>query len=64
MHFFKNLLLYSKALVRQTTYVGMVCQNCKIHDYQDRVVVQERGYLSHIVKMHYFFKNILLFSQA
>ena len=28
------------------------------------VLVQERGHISHIVKMHYFFKNILLHSQA
>ena len=28
------------------------------------VLVQERGHISHIVKMHYFFKNLSLYSQA
>ena len=27
-------------------------------------LVLGRGHLSHIVKMHYFFKNLLLYSQA
>ena len=28
------------------------------------VLVLGRGHISHIVKMHYFFKNLLLYSQA
>ena len=28
------------------------------------VLVLECGHISHIVKMHYFFKNLLLYSQA
>ena len=28
------------------------------------VLVLGRGYISHIVKLHYFFKNILLYSKA
>ena len=28
------------------------------------VLVLERGHLSHIVKMHYFFKNLPLYSQT
>ena len=28
------------------------------------ILVQGHGHISHIVKMHYFFKNLLLYSQA
>ena len=28
------------------------------------VLLQRRGHISHIIKMHYFFKNLLLYSQA
>ena len=28
------------------------------------VLVLGRGHISHIMKMHYFFKNLLLYSQA
>ena len=28
------------------------------------VLVLERGHISHIVKMHYFFNNLLLYSKA
>ena len=38
--------------------------NCKFHDPGVVVLVLGRGHISHIVKMHYFFKNLLLYSQA
>ena len=28
------------------------------------VIVQRRGHICHVMKMHYFFKNLLLYSQA
>ena len=28
------------------------------------ILVKERGHRSHIVKLHYFFKNLLLYSQT
>ena len=36
----------------------------KFHDPRAGVLVLERGRLSYIVNMHYFFKNLLLYSQA
>ena len=70
MYFLKNLLLYSGAWSRQT--------KCKVRMTKERVrstkivnfmtpgagvLVLGRGHVSHIVKLHYFFKN-LLYSQA
>ena len=34
------------------------------HDPRVRGSVLGRGHISHIVKMHYFFKNLLLYSHA
>ena len=64
MYFFKNLLLYSQALIRQTKYVVMMTieGSTKIVNFMTPgvgVLVLGRGHISHIVKMHYFFKNLL-----
>ena len=69
MYFLKNLLLYSQALIRQTKYVVMMIKegSTKIVNFMTPgagVLVLGRGHISHIVKMHYFFKNLLLNSQA
>ena len=69
MYFFKNLLLYSQALIRQTKYVVMMTKegSTKIVNFMTPgagILVLGRGHISHIVKMHYFFKNLLLYSQA
>ena len=68
MYFLKNLLLYSQALIRQTKSVVMMTKewSTKIVNFMTPgvgVLVLGRGHISHIVKMHYFFKNLLLFSQ-
>ena len=69
MYFLKNLLLYSQALIRQTKYVLMMTKegSTKIVNFMTPgagVLVLGCGHISHIVKMHYFFKNLLLNSQA
>ena len=68
MYFLKNLFLYSQALIRQTKYVVMMTkEGSKIVNFMTPgagVLVLGRGHISHIVKMHYFFKNLLLYSQA
>ena len=68
-YFFINLLLYSQALIRQTKYVVMMTKEgspkiINIMTPGAGVLVLGRGHISHIVKMHYFFKNHLLNSQA
>ena len=65
MYFLKNLLLYSQALIRQTKYVVMMTkeESTKIVNFMTPrvgVLVLGQSHLSHIVKMHYFFKNLLL----
>ena len=69
MYFFKNLLLYSRELFQQTKYIVMVTKegSIKIVNFMTPkagVLVVGRGHLSHIVKMHYFSKNRLLYSLA
>ena len=69
MYFLKNLLLYSQALIRQTKSVVMMTKewSTKIVNFMTPglgVLVLESGDISHIVKLHYFFKNLLLYSQA
>ena len=69
MYFFKNLLLYSGAWFRQTKCIVMIIKEgfTKIVNFMIpgvAVLVLGRGHISHIVKMHYFFSNLLLYSQA
>ena len=68
-YFFKNLLLYSQAYIRQTKYIVLINKegSTKIVTFMTPgagVLVLGCGHISHIVKMHYFFKNLLLYSQA
>ena len=68
-YFFKNLLFNSQALIRQTKYVVMMTKegSTKIINFITPgvgVLVLGRGHISHRVKMHYFFKNLFLYSQA
>ena len=68
-YFFKNLLLNSQAHIRQTNYVVMMTKegSTKIVNFMTPgvgVLVLGYGYISHIVNMHYFFKNLLLYSGA
>ena len=68
-YFFKNLLFNSQALIRQTKYVVMMTKegSTKFVNFMTPgagVLVLWCGHISHIVKMHYFFKNLLLNSQA
>ena len=68
MNFLKNLFLYSGAWFSQTKCIEMMTKevSTKIVNYFTPgvgVLVQGRGHISHKVKMHYFFKN-LLYSQA
>ena len=68
-YFFKNLLLNSQALIRQTKYVVVMTKegSTKIVNLMTPgagVRVLRRGHISHRVKMHCFFKNLLLYSQA
>ena len=69
MYFFKNLLLYSGAWFRQTKYIEMMTKegSTKIVNFMTPgagVLALGHGHISHIVKIHYFFKNLLLYSQA
>ena len=58
---FKNLLLYSRAWMRQCEYILMMTKerSTKIVDFMTSrawILVTERGSISHYaVKMHYFF---------
>ena len=68
-YFFKNLLLYSQAYIRQTKYIVMMTKerSTKIVNFMTPgagVLVLGRGHISHIMKMHYFFKNLLLYLKA
>ena len=70
LYFFNNLLLYSHAGIDQTTkYVVMMTKEgfTKIINFMTPgagVLVLGRGHISHIVKLHYFFNDLLLYSQA
>ena len=68
-YFFKNLLLFSQAKIKQTKYIVMMNKegSSKIVTFMTpraEVLVLGCGHISHIVKMHYFFKSLLLYSQA
>ena len=62
IYFFKNLLLYSRAWFRQTKYVVIMTKegSTKIVNFMipgAGVLVLGRGHISHLVKMHCFFKK-------
>ena len=61
MVFFKNLLLYSQALIRQTKYMVMLTEegSTNIVNFMTPgagFLLLGCGHISHIVKMHYPFK--------
>ena len=68
-YFFKNFLLYSQALIRQTKNVVMMTKEWsnKFVNFMTPwagVLVLGCGRISHIVKLHNFFNNLLLYIQA
>ena len=68
-YFFKNLLLYSQAYIRQTKYIIMMTKegSTKIVTFMTPragVLALGRGHISHIMEMHFSYKNHLLYSQA
>ena len=63
-YFFKNLLLYSQEYIGQTKYIVLINKegSTKIVTFMTPgagVLLLGCGHLSHIVKMYYFFKNLL-----
>ena len=69
MYFLKNLLLYSGACFRQNKCVVMMTKKGSTHivNYmtpEAGVLALGCGHIHHIVKMHFSFKNLLLYSQA
>ena len=61
--------VYPQALIRQTKYIVMLTIECstKIVNFMTPgagVLVLVRGHRSHLAKMHYFFKNLLLYPQV
>ena len=68
-YFFNNLLLYTQAQIRQSKYVVMMTKevSTKIINFMTpgaEFLVLGRGHIRQTVKMHYFFKNRLFYSQA
>ena len=68
-YFFKTLLLYSQAQIRQTKYIVIMTmeRSTKIVNFMTPgagVLVLGRGHISHLMKIHYFFTNHLLYSEA
>ena len=64
-YFFKNLL-YSQKKIRQSRYMIMMIKEGSINYMTPwtGIVVLGCGHISHIVKMHYILKNLLLYIQA
>ena len=67
--FLKKNLLHSQSLIWQTKYEVMMKLegSTKIVIFMTpraEFLVQGRGHMSHIVKMHYFFKIIFVYSQV
>ena len=65
----KNHLLYFQALIKGIKYIVTMTKkgSTKIVNFMTPgagVFVLGRGHISHLVKMHYFFKNHLLYFQA
>ena len=69
MHYILKILLLYSDKIRQTKYIVMMNKDgsSKIVIYMtpgSGVLVLGRGHINHIVKKHFFFKNLLLYSQA
>ena len=68
MHFF-CFKIHSQAYIRQIMYIVMTSKenSNKIVDFitpEAKLPVLGCDHISHIVKMHYFFKNLLLYCQT
>ena len=68
-YYFKNILLYSQAWIRQFKYIVMMSKegSTQIVNFMNSgagVLAVGCGQISHIVKMHYSLKNLLLCSHA
>ena len=61
MYFFKNFLLFSGAWIRLSKYMIMMTKvgSTKILNFPGQVL--GRDGINHTVKMHYFFRNIILY---
>ena len=64
-----GLLFYSGGLFRQTKYIVIMTREgstkiVNVMTSKTGVLVLGCGHISHIVKTHYFFKNLLLYCQA
>ena len=70
MHYFlKNLLLFSGACFRKNKCIVMMTKEGSTQILifmtpRTGVLVLGRSHINHIVKMHYSYKNLLLYSQA
>ena len=69
LYFFKNPFLFFQALIRQTKYAVMMTKedSTKIVYFMTPgagVLVLGCGYICHIVEIHYFVNNLLLYNQA
>ena len=69
IYYFLRTLLYSQAQIRQIMYIVIITKEgfTEIVNFMTPgagVRVLGCGHLSDIVKMHYFFQNLLLYSQA
>ena len=69
MYYFLKNLLYFQALIRQTKYIVMMTNegSTKIGNFLTHiagVLMLGCGHISHILKMHYSFKNLFIYSQA
>ena len=69
MYSLKNLLRYLGAWIRQTKCVVMMTKegSTRIINFMTPgagVFMLGCGHISHIVKVHYFFKNLLLYSHT
>ena len=68
MFFFKNRLLFSWTWIRKTKYIVMMTKEgstivVSVMAPEAGVLVLDRGHISHIVKMHFFFKKSSLISR-
>ena len=61
-YLFTNLLLYSSLWTRNNDDQGRVYNDFKIQETRGIASVLGRVHKSHLLQMHYFFTNLLLYS--
>ena len=66
---FYNFLFCSRVWIRKTKYLELVIKegSTKIVNFITsgaEVLVLELGHIRHIVKLHYFFKNLFLYNRV